>query len=185
MKLINVDNLTKFELQKRCKKGLNMSRKDSKVNLQIALFAYKEVKRLQAVTEEDDLEGDLGPDEKEIPEENLELQKEHPCPQEENQNARDGAEQRILQRPVTSGVGGQEEGRKLKLELDLTRLRLINVYNLTKFELQKRCKKGLNMSRKDSKVNLQIALFAYKEVKRLQAVTEEDDLEGDFGPDEK
>ncbi|KAJ1090967.1 hypothetical protein NDU88_004095 [Pleurodeles waltl] len=59
---MDVVSFTKVELQKRCEEwGLNVSRKASKVDLQIALQAYEEVKRLQAATKEDDPEGDLEP----------------------------------------------------------------------------------------------------------------------------
>ncbi|KAJ1131332.1 hypothetical protein NDU88_009669 [Pleurodeles waltl] len=74
MKLINVDNLTKVKLQRLCKKsGLNVSKNIFKVDLQLALQAYEEVKRLQAVTEEDDPEEDLELNKDENPEENPEL----------------------------------------------------------------------------------------------------------------
>ncbi|KAJ1216143.1 hypothetical protein NDU88_003749 [Pleurodeles waltl] len=77
-------NLNKAELQKLCKeKGLKVGKKASKVDLQIALQVYEEVKRLQTATEEDDPEGDLGLDGEEDKgsQENQGLQEEYPCPQ--------------------------------------------------------------------------------------------------------
>ncbi|KAJ1180561.1 hypothetical protein NDU88_005782 [Pleurodeles waltl] len=62
MERTNVDNL-RAELKRLFKeRGLNVGKKDSKVDLQIALQAHEEVKRMQAATKEDDPEGDLEPD---------------------------------------------------------------------------------------------------------------------------
>ncbi|KAJ1092135.1 hypothetical protein NDU88_005247 [Pleurodeles waltl] len=83
MEIINVGNFTKVELQNPCKeRGLNVGKKASKVDLQIALQAYEDVKRLQAAIEDYDTEEDLGPieDENYDPEKNTELTEEHPCP---------------------------------------------------------------------------------------------------------
>ncbi|KAJ1195285.1 hypothetical protein NDU88_004566 [Pleurodeles waltl] len=66
MDLINFNSLNEAELQKLCKKRkLNVGKKASKVDLQIALWAYEEVKWLQTAAEEDDLAWDLGVDEEE------------------------------------------------------------------------------------------------------------------------
>ncbi|KAJ1158929.1 hypothetical protein NDU88_011601 [Pleurodeles waltl] len=66
MDLIKADILTKAELQMFCKeRGLKVGKKTSKVDLQIALELYEEVKRLQTATDEDNPEGDLGLDEEE------------------------------------------------------------------------------------------------------------------------
>ncbi|KAJ1127051.1 hypothetical protein NDU88_005457 [Pleurodeles waltl] len=83
MELIN-DYITKVELQKLCKeRGLNVGKNVSKVDLQIALQTYEEVKWLQGVAEEDDREGGLGHDEEENPdpEENPEQQEKPYYPQ--------------------------------------------------------------------------------------------------------
>ncbi|KAJ1123030.1 hypothetical protein NDU88_001503 [Pleurodeles waltl] len=66
MDLVNVDILNKAELQTLCKeRGLKAGKKASKVDLQIAFWAYEAVKRLQTATEEEDPEGDLRLDEEE------------------------------------------------------------------------------------------------------------------------
>ncbi|KAJ1160643.1 hypothetical protein NDU88_001138 [Pleurodeles waltl] len=113
--LVNVNNLTKVELQNLCKeRGLNVGKKVSKVGLQSALRTYGELKRKQAVAPEDDDEGDLRPneDENQDPVENPEL------PQQVNQDIREwGREECVFYRPVTNGVERQNEERKLKLEL--------------------------------------------------------------------
>ncbi|KAJ1197695.1 hypothetical protein NDU88_001551 [Pleurodeles waltl] len=75
---------------------------------------------IQAVTEEDDPEEDLGPneDENQDPEENPELQEEHSCPQEENQDTLDGERSSGFSRGLSQEeLVDRREERKLRLEL--------------------------------------------------------------------
>ncbi|KAJ1125246.1 hypothetical protein NDU88_003680 [Pleurodeles waltl] len=68
MERMNIGNLSRAELQSLCKeRGLNAGRKTSKVDLQLALRAYEEAKRLEAVIEEDDPEEHLSLNEDEDP----------------------------------------------------------------------------------------------------------------------
>ncbi|KAJ1107530.1 hypothetical protein NDU88_004920 [Pleurodeles waltl] len=114
MELTDADSLFKADLRKLCKEmGLHMGKKAFKVDLQIAFRAYEEVKRLQAVTEEDDLEWGMGPNEEDnpYPKGNRELQEEHPCPQVGAEDSLSG----------TNELENRKEERKLKLELGQTK----------------------------------------------------------------
>ncbi|KAJ1125730.1 hypothetical protein NDU88_004153 [Pleurodeles waltl] len=103
LELINFNNLTKVEMQTLCKeRGLNVNKKASKVDLQVAVQDYEKVKKMQAAASEDD-EGDLGPNENEDQdrEEKPELQGKPSCPQEENQYTWDAARSSVSSRGLS------------------------------------------------------------------------------------